>query len=140
MVYSCKKCNIAKSSKFSGDLTLSTPTNTLFYHPVDTDYNTIFFRNELGAIDSDDKKGREMIGLLKLYRPIHILGWLCEELSATIDRLQDAISVEKDGDRKKLLEQAKSKLDSQYVRYSRLFIASYNDPSFAIEEVMQPIG
>lgn len=94
LIYSCKKCNGTKGGKFKGDLSSQNPTNELFYDPVSVDYNIIFFRNELGAIDSDDPKGKEMIKLLKLYRPIHILGWLCEEIDATADKLEIAIKHE----------------------------------------------
>ena len=80
LIYSCKKCNNAKRGQFSGDLSVSHPTNELFYDPVLVDYNNIFYRNELGAIASDDAKGKHMIEILKLYRPIHILGWLCEKI------------------------------------------------------------
>lgn len=133
LVYSCKKCNLAKSGKFEGDLTEEVPTNTLFYDPVKVDYNCIFYRNELGAIDSDDVKGKQMIKLLKLYRPIHILGWLCEEINATADKLQSALDNETDTERKALLQDALNKMNSQYRKFKNLYIATYNDNSFKIQ-------
>ena len=45
-----------------------------------TDYNRIFYRNELGGIDLDDPKGCEMIKLLKLYCPVHNPAWLLERM------------------------------------------------------------
>lgn len=131
LIYSCKKCNNAKRGQFEGDLSVPHPTNELFYDPVLVDYNNIFYRNELGAIASDDAKGKQMIKILKLYRPIHILGWLCEKMNTTADKLQKEIKYEKDQDRKRILEKALSNIESLYRKYSRIFIASYNDSSFS---------
>lgn len=132
LVYSCKKCNVAKSGQFKGDLTEEIPTNALFYDPVLVDYNSIFYRNEFGAIDSDDPKGRSMINMLKLYRPIHILAWLCEEIGATADKLQDAINVETSEAKKQEYEKALNGLNAQYRKFVDLFIASYNDSNFEL--------
>ena len=130
LVYACKKCNVAKSGKFEGDLTEDSPTNTLFYDPVLVDYNSIFYRNELGAIDSDDPKGKSMIKMLKLYRPIHILAWLCEEIRTTKDKLQGAIDVETNEAKKQEYQKALNGLNAQYCKFVDLFIASYNDNNF----------
>lgn len=132
LVYSCKKCNGTKSGKFKGDLSLPNPTNDLFYDPVLVDYNSIFYRNEFGAIDSDDPKGRSMIKLLKLYRPIHILGWLCEEIDATANKLEIAMNQEQNETRKKEMTEAYNSLNAQYRSFFNLFIASYNDKKFNI--------
>lgn len=134
LIYSCKKCNNAKRGQFSGDLSVSNPTNELFYDPVLFDYNNIFYRNELGAIASDDLKGRRMIEILKLYRPIHILGWLCEKINITADKLQEAIKSEDDPNKKDKLERALMNIESQHRKYYRIFIASYNDSSFTISD------
>lgn len=130
LIYSCKKCNGTKSGKFKGDMSAENPTNEMFYDPVQVDYNKIFFRNEFGAIDSNDTKGREMIKNLKLYRPIHILGWLCEEIDKTADSLELAISKETNETKKREMEQACIKLNAQYRSYINLFISSYNDNKF----------
>lgn len=132
LIYSCKKCNNAKRGQFSGDLSVSHPTNELFYDPVLVDYNNIFYRNELGAIALDDAKGKHMIEILKLYRPIHILGWLCEKINTTADKLQKAIECENDLNKKDKLERALTNIESQYRKYYRIFIACYNDDSFSI--------
>ena len=132
LVYACKKCNVAKSGKFEGDLTEVSPTNTLFYDPVLVDYNSIFYRNELGAIDSDDSKGKNMIKMLKLYRPIHILAWLCEEIRLTKDKLQGAIDVETNEAKKQEYQKALDGLNAQYCKFVDLFIASYNDNKFEL--------
>lgn len=129
-MYACKKCNSTKSGKFKGDLSLPAPTNELFYDPTLVDYNTVFYRNELGAIDSDDPKGKEMIKLLKLYRPIHILAWLCEEIDLTADKLEKAIISEPDEKKKQEYEKACYSLNKQYRKFIDLFLASYNDEKF----------
>ena len=131
--YSCKKCNGAKSNQFSGDLNVETPTNELFYDPVLVDYNDIFYRNELGAIDSDDDKGKNIIIRLKLYRPIHILAWICEELSETAEKLEAALKIEVNEERKNTLEQALNRINNQYRKMNHIFIAAYNDNSFSDE-------
>lgn len=75
-----------------------------------TDYNDIFYRNELGGIDSEDPKGREMIRLLKLYRPIHNLAWLVERLELLYDRIEDMEKRETDRERRQLLAKSKGKV------------------------------
>lgn len=135
LIYSCKKCNVAKSSKFAGDIYADPPENDLFYNPAVVDYNTIFYRNEFGAIESDDEKGKKMIQYLKLYRPIHILGWLREEINSVADQLQQAVACETDPDRKKEFSDALAKMDSQYRKYNNILMAAYNDNSFSFSEI-----
>lgn len=132
LVYACKKCNGAKLDQFEGDIRAPSPTNELFYDPVLVDYNDIFYRNHLGAIDSDDEKGRQQIVRLKLYRPIHILAWVCEQMRQTADKLERAIDVEQNAERKDKLQEALNKIDRQGWKLFRLFIAVYNDNSFTI--------
>ena len=134
LVYACKKCNRAKGSQFSGDIKSDTVTNEKFYDPVEVDYNTIFYRNEYGAIASDDAKGRDMIADIKLYRPIHMLGWICEQFCQTKDKLDYEISHESDPNRKVLLEQVKLKIAEKYMDYARIFNATYNDPNFSFSD------
>lgn len=135
LIYSCKKCNNAKRNQFAGDIHSAKPTNELFYDPVAVDYNDIYFRNDLGAIDSDDEKGRETITRLKLYRPIHILAWLCEEMYETAERLERAIKIERDETRKRTLESALYMINAQYRKFSHLFTAAYNDNGFSIADI-----
>ncbi len=139
LVYSCKKCNIAKRHQFSGDIHSECPTNELFYDPALVDYNTIFYRNELGAIDSDDDKGKKSITRLKLYRPIHILAWICDELNEAADKLELASKIESDCERQKALEAAKNKIEHQYRKFSRLFTAAYNDNDFSLTNMDEMI-
>lgn len=84
---------------------------------------------------SDDGKGKRSITNLKLYRPIHILAWVCEELNETAEKLEAAIRIERDSQRKKALEAALQKIEHQYRKLSRLFTAAYNDNSFTIADM-----
>lgn len=132
LMWACPKCNLSKGDKYKGDfLTSSKIENELFYNPVETDYNDIFFRNEIGGIDSEDTKGREMIKLLKLYRPIHNLAWLIERLEKLTLNLEQAAKQETDEERKKLLEDAMGKVALECVKKSKLFRAVYNGRQFA---------
>ena len=138
LVYSCHKCNNIKRDQFEGDMSLPLPTNELFYDPAIVDYNTIFYRNEIGAIDSDDSKGKEMIEHLKLYRPIHILSWICEKMDSQIERLEKAAKDENDIVRKEKLTEAANKLCSQYRKYVNLFNASYNNQKL-LEDLLETV-
>lgn len=126
LMWACPKCNMSKSGKYEGDL-IHNPRieNELFYNPVETDYNSIFYRNELGGIDSDDPKGRDMIHLLKLYRPIHNLVWLVERLDRFCETLERQIKKEADPERKKLLESAHGYALKAYRDKEKEFKAAY---------------
>lgn len=84
LIWACPKCNNAKTDQFSGDILIEPPSNDYFYDPVTVDYNTIFYRDENGSISSDDTKGNDIIGRLKLYRPLHNFAWVYE----LIDKLE----------------------------------------------------
>ena len=130
LVYACKKCNVAKGSKFKGDITQAKPVNEQFYDPVLIDYNTIFYRNELGLIASDDEKGKRQIKDLKLYRPIHSLAWLCEELENTRKKLESIINSEMNPIRREKLKEAYNRINETHSKMLPLFIASYNNDDF----------
>ncbi len=126
LMWSCPKCNMSKGGKYEGDIiNNSRIENELFYNPVVTDYNTIFYRNELGGIDSDDPKGREMIHLLKLYRPIHNLAWLVERIDHLCDALKQKIKKETDPEKKKLYESAYRYALDLYWNKEKEFKAAY---------------
>lgn len=128
LMWACPKCNLSKSNKYEGDFMNNDKIeNQLFYNPVETDYNTIFYRNELGAIDSDDIKGRQTIRELKLYHPVHTLAWLVEKLDSTHALLEKAIDAEKDPDRKKELSDARDRIANIYMRKERAFKAAYKN-------------
>lgn len=133
LVYSCKKCNVAKGKQYSGDILKKEIQNDYFYNPVQTDYNEIFFRNDSGDICSDDEKGRDMINRLKLYRPIHNLAWICEYLKSTLEKLNNKIDkVGKETESGKIFCKAKSELNDYYILCQEVFIANYNNDKFII--------
>lgn len=122
LIWSCPKCNLSKGDKYQGDLSGDSEIiNELFYNPTQTDYNQIFYRNELGGIDSDDLKGREMIKTLKLYRPVHNLAWLLEQLEKLCDRMEMLVANENDPVQKRRLEEELGKVARKCVIIGRLF-------------------
>ena len=60
------------------------------------------------------------------------MAWLCEEIGATADKLQDAINVETSEAKKQEYEKALNGLNAQYRKFVDLFIASYNDSNFEL--------
>lgn len=131
LMYSCKKCNLAKSNHFEGELKEETFENKLFYDPTLVDYNEIFYRNEVGSICSNDQKGINMIKIIKLYRRIHNLAWVCELTKETLDKLnQKIIKTSEDNDKQKFLLEAKSELQEYYINVKEIFIANYNNKNF----------
>lgn len=133
LIYSCKKCNDAKGSQYSGDITNGIIENKLFYNPVQTDYGNIFYRDDSGTIQSNDVLGCKMIDKLKLYRPIHNMAWLCEMIDNTLFLLSEKMEqIDKSSEKYKYLEQAERKL----YKYNKLCIAvltkNYNDEKFKI--------
>lgn len=133
LVYSCKKCNRAKSNQYKGDIHEHAIQNDLFYEPEETDYGTIFFRDDDGSIGSDDKKGRDMIVRLQLYRPIHNLAWICEITKSTLDKLSKRIEqVGKDSPRGHALREAQEELRDYYEDCQAVFIANYNNRDYKL--------
>ena len=127
LVYACKKCNNYKGAKFRGDLHSENPRNEMFYDPATTDYNKIFYRNEFGAIASDDEKGKQQIRELKLYLPIHNLAWICEELYEVAERLRIAKEKETDTHKKEVYEKLYNKANEKLRMRKAAFLALYND-------------
>ena len=126
LMWACPKCNLSKGNKYKGDLLNSDKIeNKFFYNPVETDYNTIFYRNEFGGIASDDPKGKEMIRLLKLYRLVHNLAWLLERFENLTIQLSEKIKQEKNPEKAKILEEALNKVGVQCVRLEQIFRAVY---------------
>lgn len=133
LVYSCKKCNVAKSNQYGGDIRKHEIRNELFYEPEETDYGEIFFRDEDGGICSNDEKGKDMIIRLKLYRPIHNLAWICEITKATLDKLSAQIELVGKGSTKgEILQEAKEELRDYYDDCLAVFIANYNNNKFVL--------
>lgn len=135
LVFACKKCNIAKSSKYVGDISNKKIINEEFYNPVDVDYGTIFYRNDAGGIDSDDAKGKDMIAKLKLYKPIHNMAWICENLNITLEKID--IQIEKSHEnilKREMLKKAKNQLNDYYRLCNKIFQSNYNNDKFIIQE------
>ena len=128
LVYSCKKCNQSKSSSFEGDVNSSPLDNEFFYNPAIIDYNTIFYRDESGSILSDDEKGRNMINLLKLYRPINNLAWICERLYEGYLQIKDKMpELDINSDEYSVYKEIKYKLLELHTELYKYFIANYNE-------------
>lgn len=126
LMWSCPKCNLSKGDKYKGNIhDDSKIENELFYNPVEIDYNKVFYRNELGGIDSNDPKGREMINLLKLYRPVHNYAWLFERLEKLWSQLEEQQRVETDLEKRQLLEYAAGKVARKCVEVGKFFRAAY---------------
>ena len=53
-------------------------------------------------------------------------------MNETADKLDAAAKVEQNAERKRTLEMALNKINGQYRKLSRLFIAAYNDNNFSI--------
>lgn len=135
LVYACRNCNNAKSNIFEGDLTIDPYENKRFYDPVKKDYNEIFERNKYGAISSADSKGKSMIVDLKLYKPIHNLAWICEQLDSLSERLKNASGNEQNQERKKILESAELQALRYYKTCSAIFTANFNNKNFKAEDI-----
>lgn len=133
LMYSCKKCNSAKSNYHKGDISKQVIVNEYFYNPAAVDYGEIFYRNDSGGISSDDEKGRDMISKLKLYRPIHNMAWICERLKETRDKLDAQImKVGKDTKQGKILLEAKNELNDYYIICNNIFLENYNNEKFTL--------
>lgn len=131
LMYTCRNCNNAKSDQYEGDINNDPYENRLFYNPVTTDMNKIFFRDEYGGINSEDVLGNEMINRLNLYLPIHNLAWICELLDDLTNRLDAAIEKETTNEeRKSLLISASHKAHQYYKLCNNVFIANYNNKQY----------
>lgn len=122
LMYCCPKCNNSKSSQYEGDINNGRYENTLFYNPIDVDYNDIFYRNEYGGISSNDTKGKEMIIRLKLFYPIYNLSFLIEEVTDVIDKLEQKIQKTNDLTEKEYYNLAYIKLN----KFLRIIIVLFN--------------
>ena len=131
LMYACKKCNNAKSDHYAGNIYEKRIKNNYFYNPVETDYNEIFYRNEMGSICSEDAKGLSMIARLKLNRRIHNLAWICDRLDEVLAKLKAKLQDAPEGStqREEYLK-AQSQLLKYYYDCNNIFIAKYNDKDF----------
>ena len=90
------------------------------------DYNSIFYRNELGGISSDDQLGKEMIKRLKLYRTIQNYAWVLELIDNVIKKLDCQIE-KAEGDEKEKMTEVRNKFAYKYYRMRQSFIAAYRE-------------
>lgn len=126
LMYVCPKCNREKSDKFKGNIDNLEIQNELFYNPIEKDYNEIFFRNEFGGIDSEEKKAKEMMKELKLYRPLYNFAWLLEQLINTRDKIKSKINKSNISlEKKEKLEKCLIKISNYYMDMEELFKKSY---------------
>lgn len=127
LVYSCKKCNIAKTDQYEGTKDGINLKNIKFYDPVETPLQNIFYRNILGGIDSYDTKGKRMIIDLKLYRLSHNFEWIVETLQGICMKLERKISeLESEGQEASELRSAHSLISEEFHKVHRMFLANYN--------------
>lgn len=125
LMYSCPICNRLKSNAFEGEIPEEGISNPLFYNPVDIDYNTVFERDELGRICSNDKLGKMMIKRLQLYRPTKQIAWYLDELKQMYDIIEERIKMENTSEQKERLKRAQEKLGNILFRKHRYFVHSY---------------
>lgn len=126
LMWSCPKCNMSKGRSYEGKIESDDSiTNELFYNPVDVDYNSIFYRNSMGAIQSDDEKGKSMIKKLGLYRPVHSYAWILEEYDNVIHILEEKMKHETDEEKKSRIEKALGIVSYERVKLQKNFNLIY---------------
>lgn len=131
LIYACPKCNLSKSGAYEGDLESETGIiNELFYNPVDTDYNTIFYRDKWGRIHSDDTKGQNMIKILRLYRPVHQKAWLLEKLERISSEVFKKLELEGNPEKKEMLQLVYNLLSFECLKLERNFRCVFRDDKF----------
>lgn len=79
---------------------------------------------------SDDPKGKNMIAIMRLYRPIYALAWIIGQANQVIDLLEKRLKESKSGDEQQVLEQILVKLEKYTYKISRIFIANYNSNDY----------
>lgn len=137
LVYSCRKCNNAKSDQFSGDLSVNPYENKDFYDPVKIDYNSIFYRDDKGRIKSEDDLGKRMIESLKLNRPIHSLPWMIEQLEKAIEKIKKKREDNSIGNNKnQAINEVYIQLLEWKDRLKTLFIKNYNNNDFTYNDIV----
>ena len=127
LMYACPKCNSKKRKKYKGNINDKKIENELFYNPVETDYNEIFYRDEHGKILSSDKKGNEMIVMLHLYSPVHQIAWILDEIQQVQEKIKNKIQSNENmsEEKKQKLQEAHYKLLDYYVEMLQIFKANY---------------
>lgn len=131
LMWACPKCNLSKKDQYSGDIMSTNKIeNGLFYNPVEVDYNSIFYRDNRGVICSDDEKGKQMIKALKLYRPVHRIGWLVERLEKAENMLKIQVDTATDKKKQEDYKEIHRLVASKTVEYEQLLRAFYKGKKF----------
>lgn len=125
LMYSCPICNRLKSDAFEGEIPADQILNPLFYNPVDVNYNTIFTRDEMGRIQSEDELGKDMIKRLQLYRPTKQMAWFLDELQLVYDELGKRMETETDAEKSAKLKLAHEKIGNALYQKHRFFVHSF---------------
>ena len=113
------------ANEFKGEIGTDKIQNLFFYNPDDTDYNTIFTRDEMGRIQSQDILGKDMIKRLQLYRPTKQMTWFLEELQLVYDEIGGKLKLESDNKKREKLECAYYKIGNTLFQKHRFFVHSY---------------
>ena len=125
LIFSCANCNNAKHEKYQGDFPNDKMHNTLFYHPIEDDYNDYFYRDDEGKIQSDDELGKKMIIELRLHHPCHALEYLVESCTVIIETLEK----KKDGEENKAVAMAYDEIlhtyREKYFKYTHALRSAY---------------
>lgn len=128
LVYCCKKCNLAKADKYESDG--KSIDNIMFADPAKIDYNKLFYRNEYGRICSNNNFGNKMIIELKLYRPIHNIEFILDELNSVISLMERKLNEEKKLLVKNRISIQLNKLRSQYINFTHIYNEKYKSKFF----------
>ncbi|MCI8362192.1 MAG: HNH endonuclease [Clostridia bacterium] len=135
LMYACPKCNQKKGELFEGDNELERLDNDLFYNPVNVDYNEIFYRDEYGTIGSNDEKGRNMITLLELYKPIYNIAWLLDEIIVTREEIKNKLEKLDDDNIRKELQEALNKINNYYIEVDTVFKNNYYNSTYKLKDL-----
>lgn len=130
LMYSCPKCNRKKGDLYKGDITVEKIENELFYNPVEVDYNEVFYRDEYGTINSEDEKGRNMINLLELYKPIYNITWLLDEILTTKQKIENKLTQNIKQEVRQKLEDALRQLKDYYFEVESVFKSNYYNKNY----------
>lgn len=127
LMYACPVCNRLKSDMFSGSIDPCKIENQLFYNPDNDNMNDHFYRDDKGRIMSDDKKGKEIIERLQLYRPTKQWGWYLDELYEVYQILEARIKTETNSEVKEKYEIARNQVGNALFQKRMYFAHSYKN-------------
>ncbi len=93
LVYACRSCNNAKSSKWpTRNETLSHDGKQGFMDPCDREYAKQFSRSPQGEIIPVTELGKWMYKELHLFNPDHLIIWNLEQLCLIIEEMKKLIN------------------------------------------------